>query len=53
MLAPIVSVEAAIVISLASRLWFTATELTGVGASWIFMREVIPPKTELDTLVEG
>lgn len=50
MLAPIVSVEAAIVISFASRLWFTATELTGVGASWIFMRGVIPRKSELDTL---
>lgn len=51
MLAPIVSVEAAIVISFASRLWYTATELTGVGASWIFMRGVIPQKSELDTLV--
>ena len=50
MLAPIVSVQAAIVISLSSRLWFTATELTGVGVSWIFMRGVIPRKTELDTL---
>jgi hypothetical protein len=50
MLAPIVSVEAAIVISFASRLWFTATELTGVGASWIFMRGLVPRKSELDTL---
>ena len=50
MLAPIVSVEAAIVISFASRLWFTATELTGVGASWIFMRGHVPRKSELDTL---
>lgn len=50
MLAPIVSVEAAIVISFASRLWFTATELTGVGASWIFMRGVMPRKSELDSL---
>ncbi|MGH8543084.1 MAG: lysylphosphatidylglycerol synthase domain-containing protein [Gammaproteobacteria bacterium] len=49
MLAPVVSVEAAIVVSFASRLWFTATELTGVGASWIFMRGLLPPKTELDT----
>ena len=50
MLAPIVTVEAAIVISFASRLWFTATELTGVGASWIFMRRLVPRKSELDTL---
>ena len=50
MLAPIVSVEAAIVISFASRLWFTATELTGIGASWIFMRGLVPRKSELDTL---
>jgi len=50
MLTPIVSVEAAIVISFASRLWFTATELTGIGASWIFMRGLVPRKSELDTL---
>jgi hypothetical protein len=50
MLAPIVSVEAAIVISFASRLWFTATELTGIAASWMFMRGLVPRKSELDTL---
>jgi hypothetical protein len=52
MLAPVLSVEAAIVISFASRLWFTATELTGIGASWIFMRGLISRQTELNTLAD-